>query len=1102
MFMRRILTTLTVLLAFVVASYAQREISGKIADEKGNALIGASVTETGTNNGTITDENGMFSLQVSPGAKSLEVSYIGYSERTIQLGVSNTVEVVLSEGVVLSETVVTALGLNRNKSDVVYANQTVANSELNNITNRSVLNALQGKVAGVKIGQASGAVGSSTRVVLRGEASLTQGNNALVIVDGVPLNNASVSAGGGTGKNGDRDNYVDFGNRANDINPDDIESVTVLKGPAATSLYGSRGASGVLLVTTKKGRFGKDMKPRVSLSSSYSREKVYLVMKQQDKFGSGYASCNGCGGGTEIFMGENFGWGAPLDGRLIPWTAAPVFEDEDGHLINLPLSNGKIEQLSRPYSAVKNNLQNFFDIGQTNRNNISLEGGGENLAYFISFTNFNNTGVVPSTNYYKNNILMNVSAKLSSKLTSSFSFNYAKINQRGATEGGYPFGYASGTPAYSFALQTPINIPLNELRDYNSPYHDFNGFYAQYSINPYYILDNQVLRNSVDNLIASTELVYAFTEKLKLKGRVSTNFSNSNVTENNPVFRYNRALSWSDGVLSDFNSARDNGSLGGYKESATKLIDLNYDLIGSYDTKLSEDFKLGVVAGFNSIEQQGRSVAASTVGGLIVPGFYDLSNSAETPRGASSNFKYRLYGVYANASIGYKDWLFGEVSARNDWSSTLPKGNRGFFYQAGGVSVILSNLFDLKIPNLSLLKLRTNIGTSGKDAPRYRLNSYYDFNPLLVDLGDDYQIRFPFGSIPGATKLSRIGNPDLKPELSTTYEFGADLGFFGDRVLLEYTYYIMDSKNQIVDVNIPWSSGYSVVPLNIGRMENKGNELALKVTLLQKNDFNLKVFGSYSNNKNIVKTIIENDNPHDELNIYSGLVHFAGHGTLNMVAAEGQPFGTFKGTNFVYQDGKLVADGTGNTKQSSSLEYLGSTQPKFLANFGTSLNWKGLGFNFLLEGRKGGLFFSGSKLSTEFNGTASTTLLNNRQPFVLENTVTQDDNGNYVTNTRETSAYNYFKGLPAAAYLVDGSYLKLREVAVSYTLPTSVYRGNFFKGITFSLYGKNLMYWLPSANTFADPEVGGVGGNSDANGIETSSTPSQRSYGIEVRLKF
>jgi hypothetical protein len=654
----------------------------------------------------------------------------------------------------------------------------------------------------------------------------------------------------------------------------------------------------------------------------------------------------------------------------------------------------------------------------------------------------------------------------------------------------------------AFVTQTPANIPFTELRDYNSPYQDFKGFYGQYSINPYYILDKQNVSNTVDNVISSVSLTYSPIPSLSFTGKVSTNFITSNVTEQNPKFFYERTLSWSDGELSDFESPRNSFSLGAYKESTNRIINLIYDAYGTFSKQLSDDFKLTTTLGFNSIDNANRFVSGTTVGGLVIPEFYDLTNSAEAPRSAATSAQYRIFGVYSNTSLGYKNWLFGEYSARQDFSSTLPAGKRGFFYQGGGISIVPTNLADFDAGPLNFLKFRGGLGSAGKDAPQYRLNSYYGLNPLLLDLGDDYQVRFPFGGVPAARKLNIIGNPDLKPELSVTSEVGVDLGFFNGRVELEYTYYSINSKNQIVDVNIPWSSGYAIVPLNIGRMVNKGHELALRLNPVRTKMIDWKLYGSWSKNDNEVKEIIKNDVDNDELAIYSGLVHFSGHGSLNLIAAEGLPFGTFKGTTYQYDpQGRVIVDAQGNPKQSAELEYLGSYQPDFLATLGTELTInKRLSVRALLDGKKGGVFYSGTKLSTEFNGTAETTTLNNRELFVVENSVQEDGSGGYVANTTETDAYHYFRGSPAGANLLDASYLKLREVAVSYSIPTG--KMGAFKSITVGVFAKNLKYWVAKENTFADPEVGGVGGASDAVGVETTTTPTSKSFGAELRLNF
>ena len=1075
-----------------------RSVSGTVTDAAtGEALIGVSVSAKGTVLGTVTDIDGNYTLEMPKEVTTLTFSYVGYT--TIEKPVTSLVinVVMATDQAMIDEVVVTAMAIERNKSSVVYANQSVKNEDLNKVTNKSVLNALQGKVAGVKITQGSGALGASTRIVLRGETSLGGDNNALIVVDGIPISNASVGAGGGTGTDGDRDNYVDFGNRGNDINPDNIESITVLKGPAATTLYGSRGASGVVLITTKKGTQIGGKKPfRVSLTNSLSMESPYILFQQQQKYGSGYETCK-CSGSDKIYMGENFSWGSLYDGVVRPWTSVPV--DEDGNL--LPLSNGTITQLARPYSYIKNHVKSFFDMGMTYKTNVAFDGATDKYNYYLSYTHYNQKGTVPNDFLKKHNILVNTTAKFSDKLTANLSLNYIKSNMRGNTEGAYPFGYTTPISAYASALQTPGNIPFQELRDYNSPYQDFKGFYAQYGVNPYYFLDKSEILNDVDNLIGNISLNYKPIEDLTLTARAGTNFTMSRVTEKYPTYHYAQALSWLDGDLTDFGSSRSetNYSLGAYAETMAKRNDLTIDLIANYN-KNFKNFELNLVGGLNSFSAKASTLKGSTIGGLITDGFYDLSNSMSTPLATRTASDYKILGLYTNLSLGFKNTLFLEYSMRNDWSSTLPKGNRGFFYQAGGVSFVPTALF--KTPNkyFSYAKVRANIGTTGKDAGLFLLDNYFAFSPYIENYSENYNIKFPFLGIPGAAKSSTIGNPNLKPELTVTYEGGIDLGFFKERLNIEYTYYYSNSKNQIVTVNLAPSSGYNLYPINVGRMTNRGHELAVRATLLETKNVTWKMFYTFNKNKNKVEKIADGIS---ELAMYEGIVHFSGHGTMNLIAKEGEPFGSFKGTAYEYDSkGNIIVNANGLPVQSKELKILGSYQPKFQTSLGTDFTVKGLNFHVLFDARIGGLFASNTKLSTEFNGTAMTTIVDDRKDFIVPNSVIETSTGVFEENTKEISRYDYLQNAPASTILVNASFLKLREAGISYSLPIKSLGKSPISEISFGVYGRNLKTWLAKENKFADPEVSGVGGNSNAQGLETSTTPTSRSFGFDFKIVF
>ena len=496
--MKRLLTLILLVLGTLSFAQAQRTVTGTIADADGEGLIGASVLVEGTSSGTVTDLDGKYSLVVPQDATNLIFSYTGYASQTLALGASNLMDVTMSESALtLNMVVVSATGIERNARDIVYANQTVTGEDLLSTPNKNALEALRGKTAGVKLSTGSGSVGASTRIVLRGESSLTGNNNALIVVDGIPIDNSSTrSSQSSTATNAATSGYADHGNRFNDINPNDIESVTILKGPSATSLYGSRGASGVVLVTTKSGKEGK---VEVGVNSSLSYEKAYIQLQRQDRFGQGFDNAS-------FDSGENWAWGPAFDGVVRPWTS-PV--DSDG--------NGSLESLSRPYSAVPDQLDNFFNIGNTLSNSFYISGASKGFTYYTSYSNTNQNGILDNTKYKRNTVNFNASAKLTERLSSNFKVSYSGVKQNTAQEGSRAF---EGNNAYAMAVQSPVNIPFKELRDYNSPFHDINGYWGSYSsVNPYYILNEYGNEGNINNVLGNASLTYNLMEGLDLVGR-------------------------------------------------------------------------------------------------------------------------------------------------------------------------------------------------------------------------------------------------------------------------------------------------------------------------------------------------------------------------------------------------------------------------------------------------------------------------------------------------------------------------------------------------------------------------------------------------------
>jgi len=1067
---------LTLLLALVVQfTFAQeRTVSGTVSDNNSLPLPGATVIIQGTTTGTSTDFDGKYSIDTNVD-DVLKFSYVGYTTQSVVVKATGGISVILQPDNMLEEVVVTAIGTgNRNAREVVYANQTLDSEDLISTPTKNALEGLRGKTAGVKLSTGSGSVGASTRIVLRGEGSLTGNNNALIIVDGVAIDNSTTRGGAGTSTAG----YSDFGNRFNDINPDDIESITILKGPSATSLYGSRGASGVVLITTKKG---KDSQMKINYSGSTSMETAIIVLQRQSKWGQGFDNAS-------LDSGENWSWGPKFDGVVRPWTS-PIDSDGDGSL----------EALTRPYSAVKNQLKDFFNTGYTTNHSLNLSGSTEGFTYFTSFANTDQKGILDNTYYKRNNITFNASAKLSERLQSDFKVSYANTRQNTAQEGSRAF---EGNNAYAMAVQSPVNIPWTEIRDYQSPFHDINGYWGSYSsVNPYYILNEYGNEANIDNVLANASLTYRFTDDLSLTGRFGGNIVNTQTDVWTPAYTPDEQLVWTDDLgIATRNSRHE--SLGDYTNFTNRSLNLDATVLANYNKEINEDFKLTAAAGYNFFQRERKSLTGSTVGGLVVDGVYNLSNSTQNPTSTMFRSKYRIFGALANATLGYKNAAFLELSARNDWSSTLPSENNTFFYGAVGGSIIVTDLLDIKNDVLNYAKLRGSYGTSGKDAALYQLNSVFVGNPNIVNLGD-FALFFPIGDTPGFTQGNFIGNPALKPELTTTYEFGADIGLLKNKVNIAYTYYNSTHEDQIVTIGLPRSTGYTQTAINIGSMENKGHELTLTLKPLDGvvEGLNFEVFGTYSTNDNKVVKITDEL---DELNL--GQFGFAGGTTVAIVAKEGLPFGTFKGNDFKYNDqGQVIVDAnTGFPVYADEDQFLGNSQPDFLASFGLNASYKGFGIRALLDMKEGGLFASQSKYMGAFNGTIVETTKYNREAYIFPNSVVDNGDGTFSENTVQITEQDYYTNYdaPVSIHLIDASYLKLREVEMSYTLPEKALDNIFITDARIAIYGKNLFYWLPDENQYADPEVNGPALTGNAQGIETVQTPSQRSLGINLQLSF
>lgn len=1079
--MKRLLTFILIVIGSISWATAQRTVTGTITDNEGETLIGASVLVEGTSKGVTTDFDGKYSLVIPEGATNLVYSYTGYTTQTIAIGASNIMDVVMDEGsLTLDLVVVSATGLERNARDVTYANQTVKADDLLSAPNKNTLEALRGKVAGVKLSTGSGSVGASTRIVLRGEGSLTGNNNALIVVDGIVIDNSSSSGGAGSASTG----YADYGNRFNDINPEDIESVTVLKGPSATSLYGSRGASGVLLITTKKGAASQG-KLKVGFNSTTSYERAYVLLKRQDRYGQGFGLPFSSTFSRD--SGENWSWGPEFDGIVRPWTS-PVDADGDGDL----------EYLSRPYSAVPNQLENFFRTGSTYTNSINLQGGTEKLTYYASYSNTKQNGILHNTDYERNTIKLASTAKLTDRLSSSFSVSYANIDQNSAQEGSRPF---EGQNAYANAIQAPVNIPYGELQDYNSPFHNFQGYYGSYTSNPYFILNEFVNNGKINNFLGNFSTTINILPGLDLTGRVGTNIVTRNITTADPQYQYDDHYVWADDLSTSLRPGR--SSSPGFV-SILEGVNTNLDLTGlaTYNRTLDEngDMTLDVTGGYNSFTRKTRFLSGQTAGGIIVPEFYQLSNSVSAPlTNVGLESTYKINGLFGNARFGYKNSVFIEYSARNDWSSTLPRENNSFFYHSVGVSAVLTEFMGTPNENLEFLKVRASIGTTGKDPSLYVLQSTFSGNGIFQPLSNGHDLTFPLNGQAGFTQNNRIGNPNLEPELTTTFEVGVDATLFKERVDLAYTYYNSKHTKQLVSVNLPNSTGFTNTVRNLGEISNTGHELSLTLRpikgIVKGLNWDLNLL--YATNTNEVIEILDPAIADEQLIL-------GNFGNISIVAREGFAYGTFYGPVIkTTADGKTVVDAQGLPVLTDKDVAVGSYQPDFTASIGSDVTYKGFRFNFLFDIKKGGNFVSYTKDLTEFNGTSLTSLGDNdRQAFIVPNSVFENENGEFVENTVETNQYDFLRVQPFSSHVIDASYVKLREVGFSYNVPNRMIKDLPISSLTIGLFAKNLKFWLPDENIWADPEVNGPALTGNATGIETTQTPPSKSFGFNIGVQF
>jgi len=1073
---------LVLLLTIGLQAIAQetRTVTGKILDENGRGYPGAAIIIKGTTQGTVSDANGDFSLEVPEDRNVFIVQAVGYNTREIK-ETDGTIRVTLQVAPrQLEGAVVTAMAVKREKRELGYNTTTLSNADLTSGNSVSALNGLTGKVAGANITNSTGGPGGSTRVVLRGEKSILKNNNALIVVDGVITNNYDRTQSRQFPNESSELTQVDFGNSANDIDPDEIESVSVLTGPAGSALYGAIGANGVVMITTKAGKrvaTNKASKIDVTYKVSYTQSDVLKFADMQHEYGQG-----------DIYQGvpddrrENFSWGYKFDGQLRPWGQA---------------IDGK--QLVKPYVDQPNNIKSFFNHGKNLTNFVSLSGGTETSTYFLSLNSINSTGVVPNTFYNKYSVRFNATTQLSNRLYSSVNVNYMNTYSRAESS-----GQADGS-TISNLYQTARDIPVWELKDLDNPFYSMQyldtngkeryGYYGGYYKNPYWVAKNYDNRNKTDRILGDFKIGYK-KGSFDVFNRLGIDMASDRSSYKTPNLDAE--------PVDPFYNGNNYRSAGGYAQSNYAGLKLYNDLIANFKHDLGNNFGINILAGHNTTIEDDNTLSATIdpgTNGLVIPNFYNFQNNVGPVVAYNTKRQRRTVGVYADISLNYQRELYFEITGRNDWTSTLVRGNNSYFYPGVNASWIFTERlkntrFAEKILNYG--KFRFGASGVGNDALPYVNNTAtYSQGPIASGFGS---VVPPFNNVPAYQISSSFADPQaLRPERTNEVELGTDLAFFKNRLSLSFTYYNALTRNLVTAVSTAPSSGFLSQYKNIGDVRNRGIEITASGTPIStKYGLKWELFGTYTRNKNTVERLT------------NGLeyVSLGGFQGMDIVAAVGKPMGTFYANDIQTWNGKVVVDGTtGLPLATKTPVYKGSYQPKFIASWGTDVTYKGLRLHILFTTKQGGKYFSKNKLDMDFNGTSPETIVNNRESYVWPNSVylVPGTLNSYVTNTTKFSPYAYYTtteaNVPAQAVL-DASWVRLQELAITYKIPTKYYERSPFGGLEAGLYGNNLFLWTAKGNHYDDPEATSSGATGNAQGFNYVARPTLRNYGVYIKVMF
>lgn len=1048
-------------------------ITGTVTDATdGELLPGVNVTVVGTLVGVATLADGTYSITVPADAEFLRFSYLGYETRSVPISGRSVINIELVPDTrVLDDVVVTALGLEADQRTLGYSIQSIRGQNITDTRQTSVSDAISGQFAGVQVTSQAGVPGGATSVNIRGRSSLLGNNEPLYIVDGVPISNqynTTVTT-----------SSVDASNRAIDLNSADIESITILKGPAAAALYGIDAANGAIVIQTKSGNRGTIPRTSIQLNSRFGVTQVNRYNELQRLYGPG---TNGNLGVTNVAH-----WGPALDN--LTYDGVP----SNWHINGTPIVK---TDPSQPSVEVYDNFDAFFEDGLSLSNSVSISTGTRDRNFFFSFGRDNEGSFVPKTEFERTSLRLNSDARLNDQFRISARANYINSGGRRAGRGNnftsvmIPLTRTNPAMDITFGTSDPKNDPFAYINpDDGSARTSLGVSQAELgrdlygagrgADSPFWSVNNNVFRDEVNRFLGNSTLFYDMMPGVELSYRLGVDAYSDRRRHN-----FELGSSGGDGVR---------GRL--FEENYTTR-NIASDFMVNVRRNLSEDLTMDLIAGHNYQSDVTHRLYISGRG-FDQPGFFNMANTTEPPLIQHGTTQRERVAVYSNVNFGFRDYLYLSLTGRNEWSSTLPTDNNNFFYPAVSLAFVLTDAFDIATQNFNFAQFRLSYATVGNDAPIYGTNSYFVRTAPGMSYGNSFQ--FPFNNVIGANASTIIGNPDIKPEKNTTIEVGTDLRFLDNRVRLDMTYYYSSNKDQIINATLPSSSGFLSYLTNIGEMENKGIEVQLTASPVMNRDFRWDINVNFSRNRNEVISLAEGVD----------LIELGGLGPvgtgINPRLVPGQPFGVFYGVGYLRDDsGNIVISSSnpadtryGYPMRTEGVVKLGDPNPDFTVGIRNSLNYRMFRLTSLIDIRKGGDIWDGTQAVMVQNGQARVT--ENRGEAVVFPGVKQDGTPNDIEVTYNQFYYSSVIGYNHInePFVQDASWVRLRDVTLSYTLSSRAVTQFGLQSATFSVWGRNLL--LFTGVDGIDPETNLYGPNNSM-GVIYYNNPGARSFGFEVSL--